>query len=119
MTDNGAGYVSRLFKKGLPDFAAAPHPHPSLHAQDHRCDRQAFSWSVGGMVERRMGDCVAKSRVRGESPAVQRQRRSSFTAPVRALGPRGFQPRTRRSYAFSACSLRRCSLWRTVVRLYA
>jgi hypothetical protein len=36
-----------------------------------------------------MGDCVAKSRVRGESPAAQPQRRSSFAAPVRALGPRG------------------------------
>ena len=34
-----------------------------------------------------MGDCVA-SRVRGESPAAQPQRRSSFAAPVRALGPR-------------------------------
>ena len=31
-----------------------------------------------------MGDCVAKSRVRGESPAAQPQRRSSLAAPVRA-----------------------------------
>ena len=46
-----------------------------------------------------------------------RQCRSSFAAPGRAFGPRGCQPVTNRSYAFSACSTQRRSFSRTDARL--
>ena len=45
----------------------------------------------------RTDDRVAKSRARGESPAVQPYCRSSFAAPVRAFGPLAFQPATKRA----------------------
>jgi len=35
MTDNGSGYVARLFHKAL-DARDPAYPHPALHAQDQR-----------------------------------------------------------------------------------
>ena len=39
MTDNGSGYVSRLFRKACRMLRLRPPPHPALHAQDQRQGR--------------------------------------------------------------------------------
>jgi hypothetical protein len=72
--------------------------------------RRLSLWCARVTAWRRAG-YEAKARPRS------RHCRSSFAAPGCAFGPRGCQPVTNRSYAFSACSTQRRSSFRTGARL--
>src|SRR5512132_2132650 len=95
---------------------------------EHRCTKINHPWTTDvidkSFVRRRRlrswcARVTAWPRAGHEVKAQPRSHhcRSSFAAPGRAFGPRGCQPVTNRSYAFSACSTQRRSSSRTDARL--
>jgi transposase-like protein len=118
MTDNGSAYRSHGFRNactcaGVWHLRTQPYTPRTTDVIDKPFLGRSVLWSSGAWA-------TAWRRAGFEVRALPRSLRGAppWQRPC-APGPRGFQPRTRRSYAFSACSLRRRSLWRTVVGLYA
>ena len=105
MTDNGSCYKSFAFRDacrdlGLRHVRTKPYTPKTTDVID-KCffaGSELFSSRARATAWRRAGR---------EAQALPRSlhRRPSVAAPVRAcLGPRGFQPATKRAYAVSACS---------------
>ena len=111
LSDNGAEFAAR----------AHPNEHPfeamllELGVR-HRYTRPYHPWTTdvidkwffaGSELFSSRARATAWRRAGREAQALPRSlhRRPSVAAPVRAcLGPRGFQPATKRAYAVSACS---------------
>ena len=106
MTDNGSSFRSHRYAKALRRLRIKHlRTKPYTPRTTDVIDKCFFAGSEL-FSSRAQGDRVAKSGAE-EAQALPRSlhRRPSVAAPVRAcLGPRGFQPATKRAYAVSACS---------------
>jgi transposase InsO family protein len=127
LTDNGTHFTTPgNTSSATPDIKAAldagepvwAHAFEYACAQndiDHRLTKPKHPWTTDVIDKFFSGSDLFSSRARAtawrragrEAQALPRSlhRRPSVAAPVRAcLGPRGFQPATKRAYAVSACS---------------
>src|SRR3984957_10285228 len=105
MTDNGSSFRSRRYAKALRRLKIK-HLRTKLYTPKTTdvIDKCFFG---GSELFSSRARATAWRRAGREAQALPRSlhRRPSVAAPVRAcLGPRGFQPATKRAYAVSACS---------------
>ena len=105
MTDNGSSFRSHRYAKALRRLRIK---HLRTKPYTPRTTDVIDKWFFAGSeLFSSRARATAWRRAGREAQALPRSlhRRPSVAAPVRAcLGPRGFQPATKRAYAVSACS---------------
>jgi putative transposase len=97
LSDNGSPYTARETRRIARDIGLRPCTTPIESPQSTDViDKRFFRGSLLTCSRARM---TARRRAGHEVQALPRSlyRRSSFAAPVRAFGPRGFQPATKRA----------------------
>ena len=119
LTDNGIQFADLPKNRSGPTAKFRGHPFDRVcreHGIDHRLTKPNHPWTTDVIDKCFLtGSALFSSRARAtawrragrEAQALPRSlhHRPSVAAPVRAcLGPRGFQPETKRAYAVSACS---------------
>ena len=119
LTDNGIQFADLPKNRSGPTAKFRGHPFDRVcreHGIEHRLTKPNHPWTTdvidkcffaGSELFSSRARATAWRRAGREAQALPRSlhRRPSVAAPVRAcLGPRGFQPATKRAYAVSACS---------------
>ena len=119
LTDNGIQFADLPKNRSGPTARLRGHPFDRVcreHGIEHRLTKPNHPWTTdvidkcffaGSELFSSRAWVTAWRRAGREAQALPRSlhRRPSVAAPVRAcLGPRGFQPATKRAYAVSACS---------------
>jgi len=119
LTDNGIQFADLPKNRSGPTAKFRGHPFDRVcreHGIEHRLTKPNHPWTTDvidkcfltrSALFSSRARATAWRRAGREAQALPRSlhRRPSVAAPVRAcLGPRGFQPATKRAYAVSACS---------------
>ena len=119
LTDNGIQFADLPKNRSGPTARLRGHPFDRAcreHGVEHRLTKPNHPWTTdvidkcfltGSALFSSRAWVTARRRAGREAQALPRSlhHRPSVAAPVRAcLGPRGFQPETKRAYAVSACS---------------